>query len=188
MSTVAIYSKQNGVQESDLKAEEALDLALVGPRKEDIAAAEARLAAYQAGLDLARQRLSDTRLYAPAPGIIRDRILEPGDMAFPQAPVLTLALTDPLWVRAYIPEPSLGEIAPGMRAEVTTDSYPGKTYRGWIGFIDKGSIHVLGWDVARNALRVQSAIGYMPQHFGLYEDLTGGRARHERAAEHRLSR
>ncbi|MFO7986143.1 MAG: efflux RND transporter periplasmic adaptor subunit, partial [Desulfatiglandaceae bacterium] len=90
---------------------------------------------YQAGLDLARQRLSDTHLYAPAPGIIRDRILEPGDMAFPQVPVFTLALTDPLWVRAYVPEPSLGKIAPGMHAEVTTDSYPGKIYPGWIGFI-----------------------------------------------------
>lgn len=117
------------------EAREALELALIGPRKEDIAAAEAELQAYQAGLDLARQRLSDTRLYAPAPGIIRDRILEPGDMAFPQVPVFTLALTDPLWVRAYVPEPSLGKIAPGMHAEVTTDSYPGKTYPGWIGFI-----------------------------------------------------
>ena len=117
------------------EAREALELALIGPREEDIAAAEAELQAYQAGLELARQRLSDTRLYAPAPGIIRDRILEPGDMAFPQAPVFTLALTDPLWVRAYVPEPSLGKIAPGMHAEVTTDSYPGKIYPGWIGFI-----------------------------------------------------
>ncbi len=37
---------------------------------------------------------------------------------------------------------------------------------------DSGTIHVLGMDVKREALRVQAAIGYMPQHFGLYEDLS----------------
>jgi ABC-2 type transport system ATP-binding protein len=37
---------------------------------------------------------------------------------------------------------------------------------------DEGRITVLGLDVANNPLGVQSAIGYMPQRFGLYEDLT----------------
>ncbi len=38
--------------------------------------------------------------------------------------------------------------------------------------LDRGRIEVLGIDVAKEPLRVQAAIGYMPQHFGLYEDLT----------------
>jgi len=37
---------------------------------------------------------------------------------------------------------------------------------------DTGSIRVLGIDVAATPLEVQSAIGYMPQRFGLYEDLS----------------
>ncbi len=37
---------------------------------------------------------------------------------------------------------------------------------------DAGSLRVLGMDVAHDPLAVQSAIGYMPQRFGLYEDLT----------------
>ena len=37
---------------------------------------------------------------------------------------------------------------------------------------DSGEITVLGLDVARSAREVQSRIGYMPQHFGLYEDLS----------------
>jgi ABC-2 type transport system ATP-binding protein len=37
---------------------------------------------------------------------------------------------------------------------------------------DSGAIQVLGMDVTLDALRVQAAIGYMPQHFGLYEDLS----------------
>ena len=43
--------------------------------------------------------------------------------------------TDPLWVRAYVAEPDLGQIRPGMAAAVTTDSYPGQALRGWVGFI-----------------------------------------------------
>ena len=116
-------------------AEEEQSLAIEGPRREDIAAAEATLTALQAASNLAEQRVSDTRLLAPADGFIRNRILEPGTMASAGAPVLTLALTNPLWVRAYIGETDLGRVREGMRAEVRTDSHPGTVYQGWVGFI-----------------------------------------------------
>ena len=122
--------------QANLKAaEEEVSLVVEGPRQEDIAAAEASLAALAAARDLAAQRLEDTRLLAPAAGVIRTRILEPGAMAAPGAPVFTLALTDPLWVRAYISEPDLGLVHEGMRAEVRTDTLPDKAYQGWVGFI-----------------------------------------------------
>jgi HlyD family secretion protein len=116
-------------------AQQGLILALKGPREEDIAAARAKVKAYEAALSLTERELADTKLYAPESGIIQYRILEAGDMAFPQTPVYTLALTNPIWVRAYLSEPDLGRIAPGMAAEVYTDSFPGKSYKGWIGFI-----------------------------------------------------
>ncbi len=37
---------------------------------------------------------------------------------------------------------------------------------------DSGQISVLGIDAVREPLKVQQVIGYMPQRFGLYEDLT----------------
>ena len=37
---------------------------------------------------------------------------------------------------------------------------------------DEGSLHVLGLDVTRDAQAVQDHISYMPQRFGLYEDLS----------------
>ncbi len=116
-------------------ARQALDLVLIGPRKEDIAAARAKMQAAEAAVTLAEKGLADTRLYAPADAVVRDRIMEPGDMAFPGTPVLTLAKIDPLWIRVYVPETDLGRITPGMKATITTDSYPGKTYSGWIGYI-----------------------------------------------------
>ena len=121
---------------ADLKvAEEALALAVEGPRIEDIEEARAMLRADEAQLALASEILKDTELFAPNEGIIRNRILEPGDMASPQKPVFTMALINPVWVRTYAPEATLGKLALGMSADVSTDSYPGKVYRGWIGFI-----------------------------------------------------
>jgi len=116
-------------------AREELELALVGPRKEDIAAAKATLKAYEEERAVAQRRLEDASLYAPSDGVIQNRIMEPGDMASPQKPVFTLALTNPVWVRAYVPEHDLGKVKLGMAAEIGTDSYPGKTYTGWVGFL-----------------------------------------------------
>lgn len=116
-------------------SKQALALLQAGPRKEDIAVARAQLAARKAGLVRAQQQLEDANLYAPAGGIIRNRILEPGDMAFPTTPVLTLAFIEPVWVRAYLPEPMMGKVPLGAKALIYTDSYRDKTYQGWVGYI-----------------------------------------------------
>lgn len=117
------------------KAKEALKLIIKGPREEDIAAARAALRAAKAAAELSRRELDDTRLLAPKAGVIEQRILETGDMAFPQTPVYTLAIMNPVWVRAYLPESVLGKVKPGMPAKIYSDSYPDKSYAGWVGFI-----------------------------------------------------
>ncbi len=116
-------------------ARQAYQLALLGPRVEDIAAARAAHAAAVAALVLARRQFDDTRLYAPADGVVQERILEPGDMAAPNVPALTLALPSPRWVRAYVPEILLGRLRPGMAASVLTDSDPQHPVPGWVGYL-----------------------------------------------------
>jgi len=124
------------VEQAKLRVrEKALNLALEGPRKEDIAAARARLDALNASLALLNVRLEDLTLKAPSAGIIESRLLEPGEMAGPASPVFTLALTDPKWVRAYVPEPDLGRIQNGMKAVIQSDSFPSRQFEGWVGFI-----------------------------------------------------
>ena len=117
------------------RTQEALDLARLGPRVEEINAAEAEVQASQAALALAEKALSDATLTAPAAGVIESRILQVGDMASPQIPVVTIALDDPVWARVYVPEPELGRLQPGMRAEILSDSFPNQPFPGWIGSI-----------------------------------------------------
>ena len=56
-------------------------------------------------------------------------------MTSPSTPVYVIALTNPVWVRAYVPESDLSLLRLGMAADISTDSFPGKIYRGWIGYI-----------------------------------------------------
>ena len=114
---------------------EALDLAREGPRAEDVAEARALLEADRSRIGFLRNRLKDTVLEAPVAGIIQSRILEPGEMAGPTKPAFILALTDPKWIRAYVPEPDLGLIREGMHALARSDSWPDRDFPGRIGFI-----------------------------------------------------
>jgi HlyD family secretion protein len=116
-------------------AQKALDLAQIGPRKEDIAQGEAQLRADQSQLELLRRQLADSELVAPSDAVVRSRLLEPGEMVSPQRPVLNLAILDPKWIRAYVSESDLGRIHSGMRASISTDSFPARTFSGWVGFI-----------------------------------------------------
>lgn len=66
--------------------------------------------------------------------------------------------------------------APGLVSGLIGPDGAGKTtlMRLIAGLLraDSGSIRVFGIDVAANPLAVQGMISYMPQRFGLYEDLT----------------
>ncbi|WP_459617673.1 HlyD family efflux transporter periplasmic adaptor subunit [Bordetella sp. 2513F-2] len=124
------------VAQAQLEArQQALKLAVAGPRAEDLARAQAQLQAAQAEQALLRHRIAQAELRAPQAAVVRSRLLEPGDMASPQRPAYTLALTDPKWVRAYVSEPRLGHVRPGMAARVYTDSAPDQPIAGRVGFI-----------------------------------------------------
>lgn len=112
-----------------------LELSLLGPRREDIAQAEALLDADRAHAALLEQELADADLRAPVSAVVRSRVAEPGDMASPQKTAFTLAIMDPKWVRAYISERELGEVRPGMPARIAVDAFPEQRFAGWVGFI-----------------------------------------------------
>ncbi|HXS40520.1 MAG TPA: secretion protein HlyD [Stellaceae bacterium] len=116
-------------------AQQALALLEEGSRPEDIAAARASALIAKANLEAGNTDLRDTKLLAPADGIILSRVREPGAIVGPSDAVYVLSLTKPVWVRAYIAEPLLGRIHPGMAVTLTSDSAPNRPYHAHIGFI-----------------------------------------------------
>ncbi len=116
-----------------------LELLEAGFRAEDIAQAKAELSRAEAALAGAELNVQDSVLKAPADGVVLTRAQEPGAIVQAGASVLTVSLKRPVWVRAYVPEPDLGRLHPGMRVSVFTDSLPGKPYSGQIGYISPRS-------------------------------------------------
>jgi HlyD family secretion protein len=114
---------------------EALAQSRSGFRKEEIAEGAANLARARASLAQAQLRLEDTRLLAPAAGIVLTRAVEPGAMVATNSTALALSLVQPVWVRAYVKETDLAAARPGTAVTVHVDSLPDKTFRGQIGFL-----------------------------------------------------
>jgi len=106
----------------------------IGFRREDIDAAEAQLESLRVQLENAEYNLSQATLIAPEDGVIRSRLLEPGDMASPAVPVYTLSLNTKKWVRAYISEANLFRIHEGQAAKVTIDGVS-SPIDGQVGYI-----------------------------------------------------
>lgn len=95
----------------------------------------ANLKAAEASKGVANTNYNDTLLFSPSDGTILTRIREPGAIVRPSDPIYTLSILAPVWIRAFIAEPDLGLIYPGMPAEVYTDTLNGKVYKGHVGFI-----------------------------------------------------
>ncbi|HEY0686587.1 MAG TPA: HlyD family efflux transporter periplasmic adaptor subunit [Steroidobacter sp.] len=150
MRSISDESKGRAISPQDLEAatatarmseaqaestRKALELTLAGPRQEDIDQAKAQLDAAEADLALLKRQLADADLVAPTDGVIRNRLMEPGELATPQRPVFALAITTPKWVRAYLSEAELSRIALGAPARVSMDSAPDAPLQGKVGFI-----------------------------------------------------
>ena len=114
---------------------QALALAIEGSRTEDVDEARAQLEAGRAHVRNLEDQLAHMELCTPVAGTIQSRLLEPGDYATRGRAAYALAITDPKWVRAYVPETSLGRVRQGARAWVSSDSFPGQKIDGWVGFI-----------------------------------------------------
>jgi len=113
---------------------ESLALLEEGFRQEDILASKEELNEAEAQLKLAAVRLQDSKLVAPNDGMLITRIVEPGTVLTSGTPVYTLSLENPVYIRAYISGPNLGQIFTGAEVEITSDS-TSTTYPGKIGFI-----------------------------------------------------
>ncbi len=116
------------------EARAGLSLQQAGARGEDIAAARAAVERAQAARAATSTDLGDTRLLAASEGTVVTRAVEPGSLLQPGQTVLTISIDRPLRVRAYVGEPDLSRIRPGMAVEVRADGND-KVYRGQIGFI-----------------------------------------------------
>lgn len=105
-----------------------LVVARLPARPHEIAAAEAAVAQAAARRDAVAWQLEKRRLAAPAGGTVSEIFRREGEIAGPQAPVLSLLPDGAVLLRLYVPETVVAGIATGTRLAVNCDGCaPGTT-------------------------------------------------------------
>jgi HlyD family secretion protein len=101
-----------------------------GARRWQVQQAQDDVARAKSVLEQSQTVVSEAEVRAPADAVVVHRFAEPGQLITPGQPALTLAFTDRLFVRTFVPEPSLGRVRPGLAAEVVVDAFKDKTFKG----------------------------------------------------------
>jgi multidrug resistance efflux pump len=111
------------------------DLLLAGTRSEDLAAAEAHVAEARGKLSEIDANLEEAVVRAPERVLVEVVGVRKGDLVQPNQPILRVLRANDLWVKAYVPEPELGQVRLNQPAEMTVDAYPEKRFQGMVTYI-----------------------------------------------------
>lgn len=98
-----------------------LAVARLPARHDEIEAAKAVIKRAEASLEAAQWRLKKRTLRASQAGIISDVIRESGEVAGPQAPVLSLLPDNGVKLRLYLPQNDLSNLSIGSNLQVECD-------------------------------------------------------------------
>lgn len=117
-----------------------LDLAVLGPRKEEIEQVRGQIEQARGALDYAQTQLENTVIRAPVNGTILDRNVEKGEFITTgfvgdkgaKGYIVTMADLNDLQVELDISQNDFPKLGPRQKGIVTTDAYPDRKYQGAI--------------------------------------------------------
>ena len=104
-----------------------------GARREELAAAQARIDAVDAQLATLRKSIADATLLAPVGGVVTSRLADAGEIVNPGAPVVVITDLDRAWANVYVDEPVVPRLTLGQTITLVTDA--GQRIAGKITFI-----------------------------------------------------
>ena len=119
--------------------------------KSMIASASAYVETAGAQIKVLDAQLKNTRLYAPADGVIAKRWLMPGDVVQPSQAVFTITISKNLWIVAYLEETKIGEIHSGQAVKFTIDAFPNVKFNGKVFLVGSSTASVFSLIPANNA-------------------------------------
>jgi RND family efflux transporter MFP subunit len=96
----------------------------------DVAAARAGYEQALAASRLASQQLASASLVSPVDGVVTSVSANPGELAGPGRPLVTVVGTSGVYLEAAVPSRQLAQLREGQTAEVKLDALPGRAFRG----------------------------------------------------------
>jgi membrane fusion protein (multidrug efflux system) len=116
-----------------------------------ISTASAAVESANAQVKVLDTQLKNTKLYAPADGILAKRWLLPGDVVQPGQSVLTLTISKNLWVVAFLEETKIADVSPGQNVKFTIDAFSGVKFSGKVFLVGSATASVFSLIPASNA-------------------------------------
>jgi HlyD family secretion protein len=116
-------------------AENRVRLLREGTRRWQVQQAQNDLQRTRTELAQSKTVVAEAEIKAPADVIVIHRLAEPGQLLVAGQPALTLAFTDRLYVRTFVPETRLGFVKPGQAAEVVVDAWKDRTFKARVAEI-----------------------------------------------------
>lgn len=113
-------------------ANQALNLAVTGPREEAIEEAAAQVKQAEAALAAIKLTYGDSTIVSPVTGIVAQKAANPGEVVVMGQPLFSVIDSNDIWVNARIEETYIGKLKIGQQVEYTIDGYPGRTFYGKI--------------------------------------------------------
>jgi RND family efflux transporter MFP subunit len=84
----------------------------------------------------ASQVSSEVSLSAPASGSVTSRSVNSGEVIQASKELLRITDLSSVWVVGQVYEKDLGKVHIGSGANITTDAYPGRVFRGQVSYVD----------------------------------------------------
>jgi HlyD family secretion protein len=100
--------------------------------------AQSQQAEAVAALDATEAKLAQTRIRAPAAGVVLERLVEPGDIAQPGRRMMSLALDGPVRLIVQVDEKNLPLIRQGAIAMAAADAFPAERFEAVVNYISPG--------------------------------------------------
>lgn len=87
---------------------------------------------------IARKNLADCNLYAPAAGVVAEKMAEVGQIAAPGVPVVKLVTTQVLNVKVSVPEQEIASVRQQAQADILVPALGGKHFTGHV--VERGVV------------------------------------------------
>jgi RND family efflux transporter MFP subunit len=100
-------------------------------RRQEVQAARAQISQSRASLNMAQTTRGFAEVRAPFDGVVNARMVDPGAMAGPGSPLLSIQGGD-LRLEAVVPESALNHVKLKTRVDVELDALPGQTFGGTV--------------------------------------------------------
>jgi membrane fusion protein (multidrug efflux system) len=97
--------------------------------------AEGEVDRARGALDLAREKLTKTKIYAPMVGAIKEKKVTPGDYIRNGTPLLQLTLNNPVKLSFTVTEKDIGRLKPGQECLFKVDAFPEREFKGKLNVI-----------------------------------------------------